>query len=283
LINPVERAKTSGIHGDIQMTIASPGIVMTETRYRPNSQLGTHAHQKGCFGVILEGDYLEGVRRDEFVCAPRTILYRPPMIEHWSTKGRVGARVLFLEVSDDRMDHIREYVSLPAQPTVYQSRQVQLLAGSIIRHWSAGDRATPLAIEGLLYEIAVSICQQRLKEEERRPQWLNRLVELLHERFNEPFRLSAVASEIGYHPVYVMRVFRRHYGMSVADYVRKLRVEYARKHLACEGMSLVDVGLSAGFPSQAYFSTIFKRETGITPGQYRRTAMKNAFQHTSSF
>lgn len=281
MINPVERAKTSGIHGDIQKTIASPGIVMTENRYRPNSKLGTHSHQKGCFGIILEGDYLEGVRRDEFVCASHTILYRPPMIEHWSAKGRVGARVLFLEISDDRMDHILEYVSLPAQPTVYQSRQVQSLAESIIRHWSAGDRATPLVVEGLLYEVAVSICQQRLKEEERRPQWLNRLVELLHDRFNEPFMLSAVASEIGYHPVYVMRVFRRHYGMSVTDYVRKLRVEYARKYLACDGMSLVDVGLSAGFSSQAYFSTVFKRETGITPGQYRRTAMKNAFQHAS--
>jgi len=280
LVSRVELANTSGIHGDIQKTLASPSVVMTETLYRPNSKLGTHSHQKGCFGVVLEGDYLEGVRREEFVCAARTVLFRPPMIEHWSAKGMVGARVLFLEVSDDWMNYIRDYVPVPGQPTVFRSKQVKVLAESISRHWSAGNRAAPLAVEGLLYEIASTICQQHPKDDEHRPKWLNRLVELLHETFNEPLKLTDIASEIGYHPVYVMRVFRRHFGMSITDYVRKLRIDYARKQLSSDGMSLVDIGLSAGFPSQAYFSTMFKRETGITPGQYRRSAMRNVCRNT---
>jgi AraC family transcriptional regulator len=235
----------------------------------------------GCFGIILEGDYMEGVRKEEYLCGPRTVLFRPPLVEHRSAKGKTGARVLFLEVSNEWLNHIQEYGSIPDRPAVYNFGRFQALAESLDRHWCTGGRTATLAIEGLLYEVAAEILQQGPEDSGRRPQWLSRLVELLHETFNEPVRMSVIAAEVGYHPVYVARVFRHHFGMGVSDYVRKLRVDYARKQLACGDVSLVDIGLCAGFPSHAYFATAFKRETGTTPSQYRRIATKRSRNSTS--
>ncbi|MGO9304910.1 MAG: helix-turn-helix transcriptional regulator [Candidatus Korobacteraceae bacterium] len=267
---------TSGIHGEIQKTLALPGIVMTESVYQPTSRLGTHVHQNACFGVILDGDYLEGAQRKEFVCGPCTVLFRPPLVEHWSAKGRAGARLLFLEVSDNCLEHIREYSPLPDEPQLFRSGQIARLTASVRRHWNAVGRSAPLAVEGLVYELAAEICQQTPEAKQPAPKWLSRVTEVLHGSFDEPLRLSAIAREVGYHPAYVTRVFQQHYGISIADYVRKLRIDFARLHLVRAEMPLVDVALSAGFPSQAYFSTAFKRETGITPGQYRRSAIRSS-------
>ena len=272
--DPAKLASTEGIHGNIQRTVAAPDVLMTESLYPPNSRVSPHAHEEGCFVFILEGEYLEAVRHQEIVCGPRMVLFRPPLIEHWSSKGKAGARALFLEVSERWLNEIREYSLILSRPSLLQSAHIHTLAASMSRQWTAGSRAAPLAVEGLLYEIAADICQEKPESKEHRPKWLNTVLELLHEKFNEPLKLSDVAREVGYHPVHVTRVFRRHYGVSMGDFIRQLRIDFAREHLLRNDMPLVDVALSAGFPSQAYFSTTFKRETGLTPGQYRRAKAK---------
>jgi AraC-like DNA-binding protein len=62
--------------------------------------------------------------------------------------------------------------------------------------------------------------------------------------------------------------------MTMVDFIRQLRVDFARERLQRSDTPLVDIALSAGFPSQAYFSTTFKQETGLTPGKYRRTCRR---------
>lgn len=265
-----KRPEFAIIQGDVQRKTEAADVVMTETRYRPNTRLSFHMHQQGCFGFILQGEYLEVFRPLEFVCGPRTIVFRPPLIEHRNSIGEQGARALFLEVSDRWLNHVREYSPILGQPSLLQSGNIDTLAAALCRQWTASPRGAQLAVEGLLYEIAAELCRQEAKPSECRPKWLDNVLELMRAKFNEPLRLPDIAREVGYHPVHVARVFRRHYGMTIVDFIRRLRVDFSRERLSHSDMPLVDIGLSAGFPSQAYFSTTFKRETGLTPGQYRR-------------
>jgi AraC family transcriptional regulator len=258
------------IQGAVQRKAEVADIVMTETWYRPNTRLSPHTHEHGCFGFILEGEYVEGFWPLEFVCHPRMVVFRPPLIEHRNAIGDQGARALFLEVSDRWLNHVREYSPILVRPSVLQSGHISALAAALCRQWTERPGGAQLAIEGLLYEVAAELCRQETELPERRPRWLDNVVELMRARFNEPLRLSDIAREVGFHPVHVARVFRRHCGMAISDFIRQLRVDYARERLRRTDMPLVDIGLSAGFPSQAHFSTTFKRETGLTPGQYRR-------------
>ena len=265
-----ERPGLAIIQGDVQRKTEAADVVMTETRYSPGTRLNPHTHQQGCFGFILQGEYAEAFRHYEFVCGPRMVVFRPPLIEHQNAIGREGARALFLEVSDQWLNHVQEYSPILVQPTLLQSGPVRALATSICRQWAGNPCGAQLAVEGLLYEIAAEICRQEAESPERPPKWLDRAVELMRARFNEPLRLSDIAHEVGFHPVHVARVFRRYHGMTMVDFIRQLRVDFARDRLQRTDMPLVEIGLSAGFPSQAYFSTTFKRETGLTPGAYRR-------------
>jgi len=67
----------------------------------------------------------------------------------------------------------------------------------------------------------------------------------------------------------VLRLFRDATGMTPHAYLVNRRVERARRALASGG-GLADTALACGFFDQSHFSRVFKRLTGLTPGQYRR-------------
>ena len=93
--------------------------------------------------------------------------------------------------------------------------------------------------------------------------------EVLHAQFQETLTHDDVAKLVGVHPVHLATVFRRHFGCTIGEYVRRLRIEFASRRIAASDDSLCDVGLAAGFSDQSHFSKVFKQQTGMTPGQFR--------------
>ena len=68
------------------------------------------------------------------------------------------------------------------------------------------------------------------------------------------------------------RSFRRHYGSSVGEYVRRLQVAYAERELAQTDRGLAEIGSSAGFYDQSHFTHTFRLYARMTPAQYRAAA-----------
>jgi AraC family transcriptional regulator len=86
--------------------------------------------------------------------------------------------------------------------------------------------------------------------------------------------VSDLADEAGVHPVHAARVFRRHHGETITEYVRGLRIEHARRALLEGGRSLSSIAIATGFADQAHFSRRFKQVVGMPPGRYRRLARR---------
>jgi len=81
-------------------------------------------------------------------------------------------------------------------------------------------------------------------------------------------KLAAVAHLSPYH---FSRAFKTATGQAPHRFVLERRVERARLHLAAGGESLAGIAYTTGFSSQAHFSSIFRRLTGVTPRQYRQS------------
>jgi AraC family transcriptional regulator len=64
-------------------------------------------------------------------------------------------------------------------------------------------------------------------------------------------------------------VFADTTGSSPHRYLTLRRVEVAKRLIALGRCSLAEIALDAGFGSQANFTRVFRKITGITPGQYR--------------
>jgi AraC family transcriptional regulator len=85
--------------------------------------------------------------------------------------------------------------------------------------------------------------------------------------------LDGIAGSVGIHPAHLARVFRQRHGCTVSDYVRGLRIEYARHCLRTSDTALARIALAAGFSDQSHFSKVFKRQTGMSPAVYRESAV----------
>jgi AraC family transcriptional regulator len=100
------------------------------------------------------------------------------------------------------------------------------------------------------------------------PRWLAIVRETIDDSERMP-AVSNLASDAGVHPVYLARQFRRWFGCSITDYARRLKVRRAAEAIH-DHDGLSRASHSAGFADHAHMCHMFKRETGITPGAFRR-------------
>ena len=101
------------------------------------------------------------------------------------------------------------------------------------------------------------------------PRWLDRVGELLRDRFAENLSLAEIAAAVRISADHLARSFRRCHGCTLGEYVRRLRVEFACRQLAATELPLAQVALDAGFTDQSHLTKIFKRHMGVTPAAFR--------------
>jgi AraC-like DNA-binding protein len=86
----------------------------------------------------------------------------------------------------------------------------------------------------------------------------------------QPLTVSDVARRAGLSASQVQREFRRLFGMTVGDYILRLRLLISRRRLRTTADAVGRIATDCGFYDQAHFTRAFKKHTGQTPLEYRR-------------
>jgi AraC family transcriptional regulator len=81
--------------------------------------------------------------------------------------------------------------------------------------------------------------------------------------------LTSIAAQLDVSPAYLTDLFRRHEGLSIARYQRRLRLSRALLELP-DTANIAALALELGFSSHAHFSTAFRATYGETPSAYRK-------------
>jgi AraC family transcriptional regulator len=102
--------------------------------------------------------------------------------------------------------------------------------------------------------------------------WQLRLVtSYIQEHLNERIPIDTLAQLVHLSPYHFCRVFKQSLGMPPLRYQTKRRVEHAKLLLANRAGSMTEIGRAVGFSSRNAFATAFRKATGITPVDYRRS------------
>lgn len=95
-------------------------------------------------------------------------------------------------------------------------------------------------------------------------------VAYIKEHLAENLTLASVAKHINFSPAYLSSLFKRELNISFSDFILDLRMQQAQKLLLQSDKKLHIIAEQTGFYDASYFTKVFKRETGMTPGEFRK-------------
>ena len=92
----------------------------------------------------------------------------------------------------------------------------------------------------------------------------------IEQRFAEELSVQQIAEELELTPGYLSALMKRNTGKNFTEYVTHIRIKRAKEMLRETNDKIYSIALRTGFSDQYYFSRIFKRITGVTPGDWRK-------------
>jgi AraC family transcriptional regulator len=245
------------------------GFVLTQT-YRPSDLvLPPHFHEYTNIALAVEGSFIETVGPRPYEVNPCSVIFRPAGEKHSNRYGKTAAHCLIIEVRPQRLAEVRQVTEILDRASYVEPGLFSHLVLAMSREFRMLDAVAPLAIESLILEMLAQATRLSSRIERKPPQWLRQAREVVHEQFVESLSLSSVAGRVGVHAVHLAKMFRKHYGCTLGDYVRRLRLNYASQLLARSDKTLATIALAAGFYDQSHFAHLFKLRFGVTPGVFR--------------
>lgn len=97
-------------------------------------------------------------------------------------------------------------------------------------------------------------------------------IDYMKAHLGEPISLEELGRLTDYSALHILRLFKRDTQKTPHAYLTALRMAHARELLADGELSVARIAESCGFESESHFQSLFKRQTGMTPGRYRKHA-----------
>lgn len=140
------------------------------------------------------------------------------------------------------------------------------------RPWCRSNDLSPLTVQSLCLELLSTAARDVARTSSVRDHWLTRVEDYLRAHFRESPSLQTLATIADVHPAHLSRAFRDRHGMSPAQLVRALRVEWAAAALGDTRHTIAEIAQRAGFADQSHFTRHFRHAMGVTPARFRAGA-----------
>ncbi|QBA20626.1 AraC family transcriptional regulator [Chryseobacterium indologenes] len=252
--------------GETNQMVNLEGLTITDTEYT-HPYVDWHYHENAYFTFLLQGNMKEGNRKETYGCSAGTLLYHHWEDPHYNSKPDIFTRGFHIELSQSWFDRFDIQKNKVEGSFNIKNPALKLLVCQMFRETKTNDISFDLNINQLLLHLFSQLTHQK-EDTERKPLWVGRINEILHESFTENLSLTELSKTLNIHPVHLSREFHKHFHCNLGEYLRKLKINKSIELLNSPS-SLTDIALECGFSDQSHFIRCFKENIGITPLKYR--------------
>lgn len=143
-------------------------------------------------------------------------------------------------------------------------RKIQRLMHQAAQLWQNKEPGYAQFCTALTYQILGTLCKENMQEQ--MPPVFLKVLTYIHQNFRRELSVPHLCTHFGISPSALRQYFRRFYHITPTEYIRQLRLEYARNLLA-EGASVEKAAMECGVPDAKYFARLVKKTYHCTPRQ----------------
>lgn len=144
-----------------------------------------------------------------------------------------------------------------------------LLIDNYQRTYIPVDAGTQSALyeQELLFQL-LRILQVQ-PESEKRNFLADNVMEYINQNYYRQITLEQLSQQFKFHPAHIIRCLQYRYGVTPIEAVNNVRIEKAKQLLQNTSMPVAEISARIGFTTPSYFNRLFKKQTGLTPREYR--------------
>ncbi|MGM0122804.1 hypothetical protein IGI37_000170 [Enterococcus sp. AZ194] len=257
----------------------------------------THWHREMEVLYITSGKMEVIVEGNHFVATEGDILFIPPNLLHGAVNYQQSACSFFAIVFDSffisshssdtiqqsYFDPILNYTTqhiVHATNELENIEQIQQHAAELIESFAIKKPYFELTLKAhlLLFFQQLYVAKEMLFHFEQNIEQKNdltsykckKILVYLEENYKNPISLDDISTHIGFSREHFCRFFKKNFRLSFFTYLNGMRIKKAEYLLLNTQLKIIDIALESGFEDSNYFTSVFKKETGLTPTAYRK-------------
>ncbi len=260
---------TGQFHGLTNNTIHLNGITLTDTEYT-HDKVDWHYHENAYFTFILQGNVIEGNRKEVYNCSAGSLLFHNWQEAHYNIKPEGFTRGFHIELENTWFKNFSFDIAALEGSIDISTPDIKFLFYKMFRETKHCDDVTTLSIQDLLLHVLALLFRNYEVKQNKNPLWVGKIKEILNDEFYKSHTLEDLVKPLGIHPVHLSRYFPKYFHCGVGEYVRKLRVEKSLALLSNKKLHLTEIAFECGFADQSHFNRCFKDIMGVTPFSYKK-------------
>lgn len=213
--------------------------------------------------IVTEGEVNMFVGDGEYSLHPGDVLKLPRGVRHGGTRGSEHVAFFWFHFTLD------EPLDFPTHSHPTNTERLFLITRELM-HYAESDGyprdCADCIARVILHEI-------EYKEKEEHPK-VAEVKEWIRKNRTSLVTVKSTAEHFGYNSDYLNRLFTKHGGQGLKDYINETRLSYIKTDLMMGGITLTEIAAKYGFPDYKYFSKYFKYHEKMTPAEYRKTYYK---------
>ena len=129
----------------------------------------------------------------------------------------------------------------------------------------------PIQAAVVEYEREFARAVEQVKHDSEHNHYVERAKEYVAEHIDDQIRVVQIGEALGINENYLAGLFHKYEGITLQHYIRKEKIHRAKELLLYSSYSCSEIAAILCFSTQSHFSSIFKREVGMTPAKYRES------------
>ncbi|KNB60834.1 AraC family transcriptional regulator [Chryseobacterium sp. Hurlbut01] len=265
----MKQSQKGEFYGQTNTTINLEGITLTDTVYT-HDKVDWHYHKNAYFTFILQGNVIEGNKKEIYNCSAGDLLFHNWQEPHYNIKPEGFTRGFHIEIEEEWFREL-DFKTKDLQGSIkIADPDLKFLLYKIFRETKENDGSTLLSIQTLLLETLSKMIHHQKNDSQKKPSWVSELNNILNDQFSDSLSLDYLSKQLHIHPVHLSRDFSKYFNSGLGEYIRKIKIQKSLELISQKKLDLTAIAFECGFSDQSHFTRCFKEINGITPSQYRK-------------